>query len=331
MSISKRTFIISLIACIVVSSGISVAGMYFLSQRIPESSGSGTATNYTLTSAKQGLSTDSIVKKSQPSVASITTESVSTDSWAGNYVTKGAGSGVVIQSNGYILTCYHVIKGAKKITVTLSNNKSYTAKVVGSDPANDLSVLKINAKGLKAATYGNSSTTKVGDQVVAIGNPLGQLSNTATTGIVSALNRRLNIDNKTLTLMQTDASVTPGNSGGGLFDASGNLLGIVESKSTGSNVEGLGFAVPINTAAKSAKKIIEKQGDISKDSSATGNSALPDQSNESGGSNGSNDTDDGNDSDRSDRLTPPNRSGGYGSSNGSERSNDSNNSNGSLS
>ena len=178
ISISKRTFIVSLIICIVVSSGISIAGMYFLSQRIPAKSVSGTATNYTLTSAKQGLSTDSIVKKAQPSVVSIRTESVSTDSWAGNYVTKGAGSGVIIQSNGYILTCHHVIKGAKRITVTLSNNKSYTAKVVGSDPSNDLSVLKINASGLKAATYGNSKTTKVGDSVVAIGNPLGQLSNT---------------------------------------------------------------------------------------------------------------------------------------------------------
>ena len=157
------------------------------------------------------------------------------------------------------------------------------------------------------------------DSVVAIGNPLGQLSNTATTGIVSALNRRLNIDNKKLTLMQTDASVNPGNSGGGLFDASGNLLGIVESKSTGSNVEGLGFAVPIETAAKSAKKIIEKQGDISRDDSATNDSSIPNQPDNSGRSNDSYDT------------YGSDESGGYGSSNGSERSNDSNNSNGSLS
>lgn len=257
MQLKKRTLALILAGCMTTSAAASVGGMVLYS-KFGSSGSSGNTGNYTLTAAKTTLSTDSIVKKAKNSVVSITVESQS----SGPFVSAGstsssAGSGVIISSDGYILTCEHVVEGATRITVTLNNKKEYQATLVGTDSSNDLAVIKIRAAGLTAATYGDSSKLEVGDTAVAIGNPLGQLSNTATTGIISALDRKLTIGNQKLTLLQTDAAVNPGNSGGGLFDASGNLIGIVESKSTGSDVEGLGFAVPIRTAAASAKKIIQ--------------------------------------------------------------------------
>ena len=256
MQLKKRTLALILAGCMTTSAAASVGGMVLYS-KFGSSGSSGNTGNYTLTAAKTTLSTDSI-EKAKNSVVSITVESQS----SGPFVSAGstsssAGSGVIISSDGYILTCEHVVDGATRITVTLNNKKEYQATLVGTDSSNDLAVIKIRAAGLTAATYGDSSKLEVGDTAVAIGNPLGQLSNTATTGIISALDRKLTIGNQKLTLLQTDAAVNPGNSGGGLFDASGNLIGIVESKSTGSDVEGLGFAVPIRTAAASAKKIIQ--------------------------------------------------------------------------
>ena len=187
----------------------------------------------------------------------IRTESVSSDSWMQNYVTEGAGSGVIIDTKGYILTCAHVVENSNKITVKLKDGTECEAEIVGMDSQNDIAVIQINAKNLTAATYGDSSELSVGDLVVAIGNPLGELGGSATTGIISALDRELTVDGKNLTLLQTDASINPGNSGGGLFDQYGNLIGIVVAKSSGSDVEGLGFAIPINTAAEIAKELIE--------------------------------------------------------------------------
>lgn len=266
LQITKKAFIIVLIVCMLVTSAVTVGGMALYSNYMSSSSGS--ATNYTLTKSTETLSYKSIISKTANSVVSITTESVSTDSWAQNYVTEGAGSGVIIQSNGYIITCNHVISGASKITVTLKNKKTYKATLVGTDSDADIAVLKIKATGLTAATYGDSSELQVGDQVVAIGNPLGELGGTATTGIISALNRSLTIEGQTMNLLQTDASINPGNSGGALFNSSGNLIGIVVAKSTGSDVEGLGFAIPINKAAKVAKNLI-KNGSSSSSSSST--------------------------------------------------------------
>lgn len=274
LQISKRGFILALILAMVITAAASVGGMVLYDNYF--SAGSDQATNYTLSDSTESLSYKSIINKTSASVVSITTESIATDSWAQNYVTQGAGSGVIIQKNGYILTCNHVIEDANKITVTLKNEKTYTATVVGTDSSNDIAVLKIKAKDLTTATYGDSSKLEVGDEVVAIGNPLGELSNTATTGIISALNRNLTIDGKTLNLLQTDASINPGNSGGALFNASGNLIGIVVAKSSGSDVEGLGFAIPINKAAEIAKDLIKNGKSSSGDSSTknTGNAAI---------------------------------------------------------
>ena len=268
--ITKRAFIIILIIAMILtmltSIGITTAYTTYLNNK---TNANGHATNYTLTTSDESLSYKSIIQKTQDSVVSITTESVTNDMWMQNYVTQGAGSGVIIQNDGYIITCEHVIEGARKITVTLRNGKEYDAEIIGADADNDIAVIKIDAKGLQEATYGDSSKLEVGDQVVALGNPLGTLSGTATTGIISALNRNLTIDNRTLNLFQTDASINPGNSGGGMFDTSGNLIGIVEAKSTGSDIDGLGFATPINKAAKIAKNIIKNGGDVSSGGKST--------------------------------------------------------------
>lgn len=261
--ITKKAFVIILILAMiftmVASIAVTTAYSTYLNSKI-EIPTDNHATNYTLTQSDESLSYKSIIDKTENSIVSITTEAVTNDIWMQNYITQGAGSGVIIQSDGYIITCEHVIEGARKITVTTHDGKEYDAKIVGADADNDIAVIKIDATGLQAATYGDSSKLEVGDATVVIGNPLGTLSGTVTTGIISALDRKLTIDGKELTLLQTDASINPGNSGGGMFDASGNLIGIVEAKSTGSDIDGLGFATPVNKAAKIAKNLIENEG-----------------------------------------------------------------------
>jgi serine protease Do len=170
----------------------------------------------------------------------------------------GFGSGVIISKDGYIITNNHVIEGANKITVTTAAGEEYSAKLIGTDSNTDVAVIKINASKLDPATYGNSEQLHVGDLAVAIGNPLGELGGTVTAGIISALDRQLAIDGKSMSLLQTDSSINPGNSGGGLFNDDGQLIGIVVAKSSGSDVEGLGFAIPINTAAKVAQDLMDK-------------------------------------------------------------------------
>lgn len=203
------------------------------------------------------LSIASIASLTANSVVEITTETVTTDSWMQQYVTNGAGSGVIISQDGYIVTNNHVIDGASKITVRLKTGTSYSASLIGTDSKTDVALLKINATGLTPAVLGDSDQLKVGDTAVAIGNPLGQLGGTVTEGIISALDRELIIDGKTMTLLQTDAAINPGNSGGGLFNGNGELIGIVVAKSSGSDVEGLGFAIPVNDAKAVANELLK--------------------------------------------------------------------------
>ena len=210
-----------------------------------------------------GLSTAQVAELVSPSVVVITTEQVvySQWSWYGqNQVESGAGSGVIISSDGYILTCAHVVDGASTITVTIGD-KDYTATLVGEDTTSDIAVIKIDADGLTPATVGNSDSLKVGQNVMAVGNPLGELGGTVTGGMISALNRSVTIQGSssvnTMSLIQMDASVSPGNSGGGLFNMNGELVGIVNAKSSSSDAEGLGFAIPINDAIKVAQELLE--------------------------------------------------------------------------
>ncbi len=222
-----------------------------------------------------------IASKCGPSVVEISTESVSSgNSPFGQYVSEGAGSGIVFSSDGYIVTNYHVIEGASTIKVQTTDGTSYDASVVGGDEDSDLAVLKIDAEGLTAVTVGDSDSLEVGDAAIAIGNPLGELGGTVTTGIISALDREITIDDVTMTLLQTDAAINPGNSGGGLFDANGNLIGIVNAKESQTGVEGLGFAIPINDALDTIEEIIEN-GSVSSENKAALNVSLSDSTSSS--------------------------------------------------
>ena len=201
----------------------------------------------------------------QPSVVVITTEKmVSANTWfGGSYVQSGAGSGVIISEDGYILTCAHVVSGASNVKVTMQDDTEYTASIVGGDTAADIAVLKVDASGLTPAVLGDSDMLAVGETAIAVGNPMGTLGGTVTSGIVSALNREVTVNSKQMTLIQTNAAISPGNSGGGLFNGRGELIGIVNAKSgsvaNGSvtNAEGLGFAIPINTAMSVAQELID--------------------------------------------------------------------------
>ena len=200
----------------------------------------------TTKSEQTELSTSEIAELVSDSVVEITTEVVQTGAFSKQYISSGAGSGVIVAENGYIVTNNHVIDGASKINVTLKNGKAYDAKLVGTDSIIDIALLKIEESGLTAATFGDSDSLEVGDKAVVIGNPLGQLGGTVTDGIISALNRDVVIDDKTMNLMQTNAAINPGNSGGGLFNGQGQLVGVVVAKSSGTEIEGLGFAIPVN-------------------------------------------------------------------------------------
>ncbi len=164
---------------------------------------------------------------------------------------SGAGTGFVITDDGYIVTCHHVIDGATDIAVTFSDSTSYPATLVGSDADNDIAVLKIDATGLKPVVLGDSSLLQVGDTVTTIGNALGTLANTTTTGVVSALDRAIEMsDGSVINVLQTDCTVNSGNSGGPLFNAYGEVIGIVNAKysssgySSTASIEGIGFAIP---------------------------------------------------------------------------------------
>ena len=243
------------------------SGKVVIQQVAPSStadSASGSDSSITAASSSgSSLTTEQVADLVSPSVVVITTEQVvySQWSWYGqNQVESGAGSGVIISSDGYILTCAHVVDGASNITVTI-NDKDYTATLVGEDTTSDIAVIKIDANGLTPATVGDSDSLKVGQNVMAVGNPLGELGGTVTGGMISALNRSVTIQGSssvnTMSLIQMDASVSPGNSGGGLFNMNGELVGIVNAKSSSSDAEGLGFAIPINDAIKVAQELLE--------------------------------------------------------------------------
>ena len=205
------------------------------------------------------LTTAQVAALVTPSVVPIITEAVvySNWSWFGQrQIESGAGSGVIISDDGYILTCAHVVDGASNITVTVGDT-DYTASVVGSDTASDVAVLKIDATGLTPAVLGDSDNVQVGEVVVAVGNPMGTLGGTVTDGIVSALNRDITVEGNEMTLMQTSAAISPGNSGGGLFNTNGELIAIVNAKYSDEDAEGLGFAIPVNTVKTVVQDLLE--------------------------------------------------------------------------
>ena len=162
-----------------------------------------------------------------------------------------SGSGFILNEEGYVVTNYHVVEGKGILTVVLTDGREYSAKLVGCDETNDVALLKIEAENLKAVTLGSSTDLIVGDQVVAIGNPLGELTSTLTVGYISAKERDVNTDGFAINMLQTDAAINSGNSGGPLFNMRGEVIGITTAKysgtsSSGATIEGVGFAIPID-------------------------------------------------------------------------------------
>lgn len=251
--ISRGGIAIALAVTMVFSCGFGFGGGYLANKMNTTTSGSLNITKVnsdgastTASNISTANTTSAIVKKTADSVVEISTESVVTGSFAQQYVQQGAGSGVIISQDGYILTNNHVIDGANSVKVRLRDGTEYDATIVGSDADNDIALLKVSATNLSPATFGDSSSLAVGDYVVAIGNPLGELGGTVTDGIISALARKVTIDDTQMTLLQTNAQVNPGNSGGGLFNSNGELVGIVNAKQSATEVEGIAFAIPIN-------------------------------------------------------------------------------------
>ncbi|MBQ9979610.1 MAG: trypsin-like peptidase domain-containing protein [Oscillospiraceae bacterium] len=229
-----------------------------------------------------GMNGIELAEYAVPTVVAITTEKMTTGNfWYGNYVTSGAGSGVIISEDGYIITNSHVVNGATTVTVELHDGSTYPASIAGVYVNGDIAVIKIDAENLKCASFADSDSVKQGQVVYAIGNPTGHFSGSVTSGIVSALDRSITVSvetgggsandfynyfgygyssggttNITLDVMQFDAAVSPGNSGGGLFNEKGELIGIVCAKSSSSQAEGLGFAIPSNRALEISTSLI---------------------------------------------------------------------------
>ncbi len=227
------------------------------SSMAPSSPAEANTVNTTVSSGAMSIA--EIAAATANSVVEITTESVVTGGgfWVQQYVASGAGSGVILSEDGYIATNNHVIENATSVTVRLHNGESYEAQIIGADSEKDVALIKIDATGLTPAKIGDSDALVVGEDTVAVGNPLGQLGGTVTNGIVSALDREITIDGQTMNLLQTNAAINPGNSGGGLFNEKGELVGLVVAKSAGSDLEGLGFAIPINDVMEVVEQLKE--------------------------------------------------------------------------
>ncbi len=209
--------------------------------------------------AKTEASLKDVIAAVENSVVEITTEFKSSGFF--QYVSSGAGSGVVISEDGYIVTNNHVIsnegKLADTVMVRMKDGAMYEARLVGRDADTDIAVIKVEASGLPAAVFGDSDSLYVGQDIIAIGNPLGELGGTVTEGIISALDREVDVEGVKMNLLQISAAVNPGNSGGGLFNMKGELVGIVNAKSSGSGIEGLGFAIPSSDAQRVASELME--------------------------------------------------------------------------
>ena len=198
----------------------------------------------------EGLSPSQVYAMNVNSVVAISNQST-TNVWGQVSETASSGTGFIISEDGYIISNYHVVEGASRLTVITYMGDEYEARLVGFDAMNDVSILKVEATGLDPVAIGSSDDLIVGDQVVAIGNPLGELTSSLTVGYISAKDRTINTDGNLINMMQTDAAINPGNSGGPLFNMKGEVIGITTAKYSGStgsgaSIEGIGFAIPID-------------------------------------------------------------------------------------
>ena len=227
-----------------------------LEEQIKDNSftGNGNSVSGTPNTNAEGMTPAQIYAKNVSSTVSITSTA---DANVMGQATQSVsyGSGFILTEDGYVVTNYHVVEKATKITVTTYDGTQHPAQLIGGDSANDIAVLKIKAQGLPCATLGSSDDLIVGDQVVAIGNPLGELTATLTVGYISARDRDVNTDGSVINMLQTDAAINSGNSGGPLFNMKGEVVGITTAKysgttNSGTTIEGIGFAIPIDDVLK---------------------------------------------------------------------------------
>ncbi len=194
-----------------------------------------------------------------PAIVGITNKAVARD-WFDNPVeTEGVGSGVIFRKDGYIITNNHVVANAKELIVSLADGRTLKGKLIGTDELTDLAVVKVDADNLPTAKLGDSDKIVVGEPAIAIGNPMGlEFQGSVTAGVISALNRTLDISDRSLKLIQTDAAINPGNSGGALVNADGEVIGINSAKVAANGVEGMGFSIPINTVKTVVAQLMDK-------------------------------------------------------------------------
>ena len=215
------------------------------------SSGSVSATNVTYAVSPEGAQTPRMVYENNAKSVVAVSSTIRSTVYGQTREGTSSGSGFIISDDGYVVTNHHVVEGATDVTVTLSTGDEYTAKVIGSDSLNDVALLKVEATGLPAVKLGSSDKLAIGDMVCAIGNPLGSLTATLTVGYVSGKDRQVTTDNSTINMIQTDAAINSGNSGGPLFNMYGEVVGITSAKysgttSSGASIEGISFAIPID-------------------------------------------------------------------------------------
>ncbi|SHE80099.1 S1C family serine protease [Clostridium fallax] len=259
------SFVAAGLICAMIGGGVGAAGIYYFNkdklQQNNITSNSNVQSNPPkfMSSTEGALTIPEVVKKVEPAVVTVSTKSLV----QGNFSIQeqeGVGTGFIINDKGYIVTNYHVIKGANQVKVTFDNGKEVNAKIVNYDAEQDLAVIKItdDVEVPGVAELGDSSTLQAGDEVIAIGNPLGkEFAGSVTKGIVSSPNRVIDMNGKKVTFIQTDAAINPGNSGGPLVNSKGQVIGINTAKKTGQDVEGIGFAIPID-------EVKERLGDLSK-------------------------------------------------------------------
>ena len=265
------------LACVLLGGGAGVGGALLVDRyRENDSGASSTAVqvaapretkdlNVVTVDSGKLMSASQVYKANVDSTVGITTEITTTNFWGYQSTGAAAGSGFILTEDGNILTNQHVIEKANTITVAMYDGTTYPAKLIGYDASNDIAVLKIEATGLTPVTLGDSDALEVGDEVVAIGNPLGELTFSLTKGNVSALNRAVTLSSSvTMNLIQTDAAINSGNSGGALFNMYGEVVGITNAKystssfSSSASIDNIGFAIPINSVRNIVTSIIEK-------------------------------------------------------------------------
>jgi len=252
--------IVGMFAGAIIFAGASV----YTASKIPKASGVVQSSNsqgagtQVSTLADGTLSIVEIAKKAGPSVVGVVNKKTVNTFFGTQAEEQGGGSGIIIKSDGYIITNNHVIEGATDVKVVLNTGKEYTAKIVGSDDKTDLAVIKIDATDLQAADIGKSAELEVGEVAVAIGNPMGQeFAGSVTAGVISALNRTMNVQGRQYTLVQTDAAINPGNSGGALVNKFGKVIGINTVKIGATGYEGMGFAIPIDEAMPVINELLD--------------------------------------------------------------------------